>query len=174
MRDVANSELQLTKGAQSPLNAETLVRLAPELERELRRYVAVYAPRATGKSPLNLAALRELLRPLLDAELTREDQRRYLLFAAPLVRRVLLNCAASIEERPPEAPEIRKIELWLRRLEAFDPLAVLMIDLHYFCGLSIRETAGVLDVSHETVICDLRFARAWLNAYLGRPLAQRP
>ena len=45
-----------------------------------------------------------------------------------------------------------------------------MIDLHHFCGLSVRETAGVLSVSRATVMCDLRFARAWLHAYLGRAL----
>jgi DNA-directed RNA polymerase specialized sigma24 family protein len=39
--------------------------------------------------------------------------------------------------------------------------------------MSVRETAGVMGVSVETVMCDLRFARAWLHAYLGRPLAKR-
>jgi ECF sigma factor len=173
MSGVANSELQLTKPARSPLDAETLLRLAPDLEQELRRYLSVYAPVAGRRSPFNLAALKELLRRLLEVEVTAEDQRRCLLFAAPLVRRVLFTCAATINKRPPEALNIRQIELWLQRLEAFDPLAVLMIDLHYCCGLSVRETAGVLGVSLATVICDLRFARAWLHAYLGRPLARR-
>ena len=173
MSGVANSELQITKPARSRLDAETLMRLAPDLEQELRRYLCVNAPFAGRKSPLNLAVLRELLRRLLKVEVTAEDQRRCLLFAAPLVRRVLLTCAASINKRPPDALNFLQIELWLHRLDAFDPLAALMIDLHYFCGLSVQETAGVLNVSLATVTCDLRFARAWLRAYLGRPLAKR-
>ncbi len=39
-----------------------------------------------------------------------------------------------------------------------------MIDLHYFAGLTIRDTAIVLGVSTDTVIRDLRFAKAWLKA----------
>jgi DNA-directed RNA polymerase specialized sigma24 family protein len=82
-----------------------------------------------------------------------------------------LGCAS--DPPPPGTLNPRQIDLWLQRLEAFDPLAVLMIDLHYFSGLTVHETAGVLGVSLETVTCDLRFARAWLKAYLGRPLAKR-
>jgi hypothetical protein len=173
MSGVANSELQIPERARSPLDARALERLAPALEQELRRYLCGNPPVAGRKSPLNLAALRVILRRLFEADATPEDLRRYLLFAAPLVRRVMLACAASANRPPSAALKLQQIELWLQRLEAFDPLAVLMIDLHHFCGLSVRETAGVLSVSRATVMCDLRFARAWLKAYLGRPLAKR-
>jgi hypothetical protein len=169
MSGIAENELQRTKPLRSALDGETLVRLAPNLERELRRYLSGSALAAGRKPRLKLAVLNDLLKRLLESDITPEDQRRCLLFAAPLVRRVVLTCAlASAPARNP-----RQVELWLKRLESFDPLAVLMIDLHYFSGLSVRETAGVLGVSRQTVICDLRFARAWLNAYLGRPLAKR-
>ena len=45
-----------------------------------------------------------------------------------------------------------------------------MIDLRYFAGLTAREIALVMGVSVETVIRDVRFAKAWLAAYVGRPL----
>ena len=168
MSGVANNEPQITKPARSALDDETLARLAPRLEQELRRYLSGNARR---KSSLKRTVLNELLRRVLHADITPADQRRYLLFAAPLVRRVLLGCAS--DPPPPGTLNPRQIDLWLQRLEAFDPLAVLMIDLHYFSGLTVHETAGVLGVSLETVTCDLRFARAWLKAYLGRPLAKR-
>ena len=173
MSGVVNSELQIPERARSPLDARAMERLAPELEQELRRYLRNNPPVTGRKSPLNLAALRVILRRLFEAEATPEDLRRYVLFAAPLVRRVMLACAASANRPPSAALNLQRIELWLQRLEAFDPLAVLMIDLHYFAGLTVHETAGVLGVSLETVTCDLRFARAWLKAYLGRPLAKR-
>jgi ECF sigma factor len=169
MSGVANSELQIPERARSSLDARALARLAHPLEQELRRYLCDNPPVAGRKSPLNLAALRVILGRLFEAEATPEELRRYLLFAAPLVRRVMLACAASANRPPSAAPSLQQIELWLRRLEAFDPLAVLMIELHHFCGLSVRETAGVLSVSLETVMCDLRFARAWLHAIAKRP-----
>jgi hypothetical protein len=171
MPDVANSELQITRPAPSPLDGEALARLAPDLERELQRYLLRRPPAAGRKSPFNLAVLRELLKRLHEREAAPDDLRRYLLFAAPVVRRVILAYVASADTEP--SGSLLRGELWLQRLEAFDPLAVLMIDLHYFCGMSVRETAGVMGVSVETVMCDLRFARAWLHAYLGRPLAKR-
>lgn len=173
MSGVANSELQIPERARSPLDTRALEGLAPALEQELRRYLCRNPPVAGRKSPLNLPALRAILRRLFEADATPQDLRRYLLFAAPLVRRVMLACAASACRPPSAALNLQQIELWLRRLEAFDPLAVLMIDLHYFSGLTVQETAGVLGVSLETVTCDLRFARAWLKAYLARPLAKR-
>jgi hypothetical protein len=169
MSGVAENELALTRPARSRLDGETLVRLAPDLERGISCYLSGSTVIAGRKPRLKLAVLNDLLKRLLETDITPEDQRRYLTFAAPLVRRVVLTCALA--NAPAGNP--RQMELWLQRLEAFDPLAALMVDLHYFAGLSVRETAGVLGVSRQTVTCDLRFARAWLKTYLGRALAKR-
>ena len=41
-----------------------------------------------------------------------------------------------------------------------------MIDLHYFAGLSTKQTAAALRLSPRLVIRDLRFAKAWLQSRL--------
>jgi DNA-directed RNA polymerase specialized sigma24 family protein len=41
-----------------------------------------------------------------------------------------------------------------------------MIDLHYFAGLTTKQTAAALSLPPQTVIRDLRFAKAWLQTKL--------
>lgn len=55
----------------------------------------------------------------------------------------------------------------LERLEQASPRQARIIDLRFFGGLSIRETAMALEVSPETVKKDARFALAWLNSQLA-------
>jgi RNA polymerase sigma factor (TIGR02999 family) len=50
----------------------------------------------------------------------------------------------------------------LTALAARDARKAQLIELRFFGGLSVRETAGVLGVSEDTVIRDWRLARAWL------------
>ena len=50
-----------------------------------------------------------------------------------------------------------------------DPRKARVIELRFFAGLSVEETAEVLKVSSDTVNRDWRLARAWLLAELGDP-----
>lgn len=52
----------------------------------------------------------------------------------------------------------------LNLLEEKDPKLVQIIELRYFCGLTIEETAKILDTSVSTVKRDWNYARAWLFA----------
>ena len=107
---------------------------------------------------------------MFDASCSLEDERRYLLFVAPIARRVCLAHAAGARATAAHLPDLKQVERWLARLESFDPLSARMVDLHYFAGLSARQTAVVVGVSTQTAVRDLRFAKAWLAAYVGRPL----
>ena len=49
------------------------------------------------------------------------------------------------------------------------PRAARVVELRYFSGLSVDETAGALGVSPATVDVDWRFARAWLGRALQGP-----
>jgi RNA polymerase sigma factor (TIGR02999 family) len=61
-------------------------------------------------------------------------------------------------------PERHLVELddALQRLEAIHPRKAEVIDLRFFSGLSVEETAAALHVSVDTVKRDWRFAKLWL------------
>lgn len=55
----------------------------------------------------------------------------------------------------------------LEELGRLNPRQVEVIELRYFAGLTIEETAAALEVSPETVKLDWRFAKSWLSERLG-------
>ena len=55
----------------------------------------------------------------------------------------------------------------LKALEAIDPRRAQVIELRFFGGLSVEETARVQKVSPETVMRDSKLARAWLKRELS-------
>ncbi len=57
----------------------------------------------------------------------------------------------------------------LNDLMTFDPRKARVVELRYFGGLSVAESATVLNVSPETITRDWRMARAWLMKKLNRP-----
>ena len=59
----------------------------------------------------------------------------------------------------------------LQALAAFDERKGRVIELRFFGGLSVEETAAVLDVSPDTVMRDWRLAKAWLQAEMRRASA---
>jgi RNA polymerase sigma factor (TIGR02999 family) len=69
---------------------------------------------------------------------------------------------------PDDAPDLIAVDQALRKLERLDPQQGRVVELRYFCGLSIAETAEALDVSPATVKREWVTARAWLLRELGR------
>ena len=67
-----------------------------------------------------------------------------------------------------DAPDLVAIDRALRRLERLDPQQGRVVELRYFCGLSVAETAEALDISPATVKREWVTARAWLLRELGR------
>jgi RNA polymerase sigma factor (TIGR02999 family) len=65
------------------------------------------------------------------------------------------------------AREIIALDDALNALAKVDPRKAQVIELRFFAGLSVEETAEVLKVSSDTVLRDWRLARAWLLAELG-------
>ena len=84
-------------------------------------------------------------------------------------RRVDVDDAAEREpalaiELP--ATDVLAVDAALRRLEADDPRKAKIVELRWFAGLTVPETAEVLGVSVGTVERDWRFVRAWLRSEL--------
>lgn len=91
------------------------------------------------------------------------EQLRFLFFVAPQVRRLVMGSASLNSHVRGTDVTFADVKAWLAWLDAMDPLCARMIDLRYFAGVSVKETARLLDLSPDAVVRELRFARAWLS-----------
>ena len=62
----------------------------------------------------------------------------------------------------------------LEALAKIDPRKAKVVELRFFGGLSVAETAAVLEISGESVARDWRLARAWLARELGKEKPDGP
>ena len=69
----------------------------------------------------------------------------------------------------PPADQVLAVEEVLERLEAKDARKGKIVELRYFAGLTVPETAAVLEVSVGTVEREWRFVKAWLQVELEGP-----
>ncbi|MDX2033511.1 MAG: sigma-70 family RNA polymerase sigma factor [Blastocatellia bacterium] len=80
---------------------------------------------------------------------------------------VHLSLSQAMEQAEEQAAEIIALDEALDRLAALDARQSRVVELRYFGGLSVEETAAVLQVSPSTVHSDWRQARAWLYLQLA-------
>lgn len=115
-----------------------------------------------------------------------QNRTHFFALASTAMRQILVNHAESslaqkrggglanvpLEERDlavqEEAKEVVALNEALVALQAIDPRKSRVVELRYFGGLSIEETADVLGVSAVTVTRDWQTARAWLARQLGK------
>jgi len=137
---------------------------------------------------LNTTALvhEAYLRLTAGVPLDLRDRQHFLALAARVMRNLLVDHArarnaakrgggATVAELDEDAwistvdlDAVSELEDALRKLEAADARQGLIVEQHYFGGLSTDEIACVLEVSPTTVKRELRSARAWLAAELGQ------
>jgi RNA polymerase sigma-70 factor (ECF subfamily) len=65
--------------------------------------------------------------------------------------------------------EVIAVDEALKELAQLDPRKAKVIELRFFGGLSVKETAEVLGISPQSVLRDWKLAKAWLKRELGRP-----
>jgi RNA polymerase sigma factor (TIGR02999 family) len=78
---------------------------------------------------------------------------------------VILDESAILSES--KNPQFVELDEALNRLEQISPRKAQVIELRFFGGLSVEETAEYLKVSRLTVIRDWNFARAWLRTEMS-------
>jgi len=109
-----------------------------------------------------------------------KDRAHFFAIAAHMMRRILVDAARARgrEKRGGSAqridldqipdistrrdPELIAIDDALETLAELDPRKAKIIELRFFGGLSVEETAEVLQVHEQTVLRDWRLARVWL------------
>ena len=159
-----------------------LERLTPLVEAELRRLARGYMGRERRGHTLQATALvNEAFLRLTDARSVRwQDRAHFLGISARLMRRVLVDYArtrgylkrgggaqrVTLNEGLVASPEptldVVELDRALEALAAVDARKSRVIELRFFGGLSVEETAEVLHVSHDTVKRDWRLAKLWL------------
>src|SRR5205814_1248844 len=127
------------------------------------------------------AALGKLLRLVKQDEMKWQNRAQFFALAAQMMRRILVSHARArkaakrgggdtcitLEEGVAVAPErdvnLLAIDEALTRLETVDPEKSRMVELRFFSGLSIEETAEVMGVSPRTIVRQWQTAKAWLE-----------
>jgi RNA polymerase sigma-70 factor, ECF subfamily len=155
---------------------------------ELRRLAAFYLRRERSGHTLQPTALvhEAYLRLAQQRDIRWDNKSHFFGIAAPLMRRILVDYsrgrhaakrgghAERIEldqailpviERP---ADIVALDESLDALAALDPLQAQIVELRFFSGLNIEETAGVVGVSASTVKREWNIAKAWLARELDR------
>lgn len=159
-----------------------LERLTPFVEAELHRLARGYMRRERRGHTLQTTALvNEAFLRLTDAHaIGWQDRAHFLGIAARLMRRVLVDHARARGYRkrgggvqritlneglvpsPEPALDVIALDRALEALAAVDARKSRVIELRFFGGLSVEETAEVLHVSPDTVKRDWRLAKLWL------------
>jgi RNA polymerase sigma factor (TIGR02999 family) len=161
--------------------------LLPLVERELRRRAAGYMRRERQNHTLQPTALvNEAFLRLVDQRNVRwQNRAHFFAVASQAMRRILVDHARSHQraKRGGPAPAVtldeamiaseeRSIDLLaldhaLERLAALDERQARVVEMRFFGGLSVEETAEILDISPATVKREWSMARAWLHSELS-------
>ena len=83
--------------------------------------------------------------------------------------RVSLSEATGLATQLPQGADVLALDIALDALEKLNPRQARMIELRFFGGLSIEDTAEVMGTSASTVRRDFRMAQAWLYQQLRDP-----
>jgi RNA polymerase sigma-70 factor (ECF subfamily) len=162
---------------------DALRQLMPLVHAECRRIAARHMRREREEHTLSPTALvNELYLRLVDQRRTTwKDRAHFFGIAAQLMRRILVDHAraqhagkrrgarvlVSLEEaadtpEPTAAADLIAIDEALARLGSYDPDQQRIVELRFFAGLTVEETAHVLGRSARTVKREWQLAKAWL------------
>src|SRR5215468_10938387 len=164
-----------------------LEKLMPLVYGELRRLAGNYLRRERKNHTLQPTALvNEAYLKLVDQKNARwQNRAQFYGVAAQLMRRILVDHARQHQAAKRGGPSQQRLSITsagqlgekpdldllalheaLEELKTFDPQQERIVELRFFGGLSIDETAEVMGLGHATVERDWKMARAWLRRKL--------
>ena len=183
-----SAEITTLLKAWSEGDTSALDRLTPLLYDELRRLARGYMRHERPGHTLQTTALiNEAYLRLVDVKgVDWEGRAHFLAVAARIMRRILVDAArarasakrggemervdhsTAVDFDQLSAPQSNRaddlvaLDDALSRLTQLDPRQGQVIELRFFGGLTVEETAGVLNISPQSVMRDWKLARAWL------------
>jgi RNA polymerase sigma factor (TIGR02999 family) len=164
----------------------------PRVFDELRRMARYYARQArSGHSMQTADLVNEVYLRLIDVNnVTWQDRAHFFAVAAQLMRRILVDAARAracakrggglrkdhsgidLDQMPvlpaKQHSELVAIDDALEALTKMDPRKALVIELRFFGGLTVDETAEVLKIGPQTVMREWKLAKAWMLRELSR------
>jgi RNA polymerase sigma factor (TIGR02999 family) len=173
---------------------DALDRLTPLVYEHLRKLARQYVRREEGLARGEATALvHDAFVKLIDAQsVDWQDRAHFFAVAARIMRRILVDAArarastkrggemqrvdhSSImnfdiipDQGTERAAAICALDDALNALAVMDPRRAQVVELRFFGGLSVAETAAAMAVSAQTVMRDWKLARAWLARELRR------
>jgi RNA polymerase sigma factor (TIGR02999 family) len=164
-------------------NQAALEKLMPLVYRELHRIARRHLRRESNTGTLQTTALvHEAYLKLIDqTRINWQNRAQFFGIAAQIMRRILIDDArkrlrekrggkaiklslddGTIDVSDERAAELVALDEALQKLAEQEPNKAKLVELRYFGGLSIEETAEVLGVATATVIRQWRIVKAWL------------
>ncbi len=164
-------------------DAHALESLLPLVYEELHRQAVSFFRRERAGHTLQPTALvnEVYLRLINQHEVSWQNRAQFFGIAAQMMRRILVSHARgrdakkrggagqqiTLQEEMAAAPErdlnLLALDDALTRLETVDPDKSRMVELRFFSGLSVEETAEVMGVSSRTIDRQWQTAKAWLH-----------
>ena len=165
-----------------------LERLAPLVYQELHRMARRYMNREAPGNTLQTTALvhEAYLRLAGSGGMDWQDRAHFYAISAQMMRRILVDAARTrrSEKRggasphlnfdevpdvaPSRGPDLAALDDALNELAKMDPRKVKVIELRFFGGLSVEETAEALGISPQSVLRDWKLAKAWLTREMSK------
>ena len=189
MADLKTSETTELLRAWAGGDKSALDRLTPRIYEELRRLAGrLMQGERQGATMQATALVHEAFLKLIDVQAVDwQHKAHFFAVSARIMRRILLDQArrrlavkrggplvrVQLDEVPDvgsaRANELIALDDALLALAETDQRKAQVVELRFFAGLSVEESAEALKVSPETIMRDWQFARAWLLAELNAP-----
>jgi RNA polymerase sigma-70 factor, ECF subfamily len=164
-----------------------LEQLVPLVYGELRRLARRRMRAETPGGTLQTTALvnEAYLRLVGITNMAWQDRIHFFAVSAQIMRRILVDAARSritarrggpvprlnldedVDASPQRTRELIALDDSLNALARIDPRKARVIELRFFGGLSVEETADVLKISPQSVMRDWKLAKAWLHREIG-------
>jgi RNA polymerase sigma factor (TIGR02999 family) len=168
-------------------NSEALPKLIPLVYHELKRIAAHFLQgEREGHTLQPTALVHEAYLRLVGQKVVWQNRAQFMGVAAQLMRRILVDYArqhatakrgggetllelesCQIAGTAEQSEEMLAVDEALSRLAALDPQQARVVELRYFGGMTVEETAEALSIAPRTVKREWAMAKAWLRVEIS-------